>query len=225
MSFSVAGGAFSTPVAYASTAIVTLPSADGVYTVVVEVTDAYGNVIDSTQIVRLDRTGPSITASLPAPPAGNAGGYDVGAKLTLTFSAIDSGIGLGTISAKLDGTTTISSGTGNLDVDMLTAGAHTIVITSADALGNTSTFTLTFTIRPTAAGILAAINDGAARGWISASFKTSLVSQINTVIGANNVGPKLRGFISVVQGGTTTQITAAYKTLLLNWANDLLARS
>jgi hypothetical protein len=132
---------------------------------------------------------------------------------------------MGTISAKLDGTTTISSGTGNLDIDTLIAGAHTIVITSADALGNTSTFTLTFTIRPTATGILAAINDGAARGWISASFKTSLVSQINTVIGAPNPAPKIRGFISVVQGGTTSQITAAYKTLLLNWANDLLARS
>jgi len=53
----------------------------------------------------------------------------------------------------------------------------------------------------------------------------SLVTQIQNVIKApSNPAPKLRGFISVVQGATTSQITAAYTTLLLNWANDLLAR-
>lgn len=62
---------------------------------------------------------------------------------------------------------------------------------------------------------------------ISASYKATLVTQIQNVIsagGGNSAAPKLRGFISAVQSATTAQITPAYKTLLLNWANDLLGR-
>jgi hypothetical protein len=65
------------------------------------------------------------------------------------------------------------------------------------------------------------------RIWISASYKATLVTQIQNVIsagGGNAAAPKLRGFISAVQSATTAQITPAYKTLLLNWANDLLGR-
>ena len=59
------------------------------------------------------------------------------------------------------------------------------MITATDRLGNSSTLTLTFSIHPTAKGILAAINDGAARGFMTAAEKTTLVNAINTVIGAN----------------------------------------
>ena len=65
----------------------------------------------------------------------------------------------------------------------------------------------------------------AARGWITASFKPSLVTQIQNVIKERRTRRRSSAASSAcVQGGTTTQITAAYKTLLLNWANDLLAR-
>ena len=116
-----------------------------------------------------------------------------------------------------------------IDVDVLTAGAHTVTITARDNAGNVTTKAITFTIHPSAQGILNAVNDGAARGWISAAYKPTLVTQINNVIAAlgkgNSAATKLRGFISVVQSGTAAQITPAFQTLLLNWANDLLARS
>jgi hypothetical protein len=34
----------------------------------------------------------------------------------------------------------------------------------------------------------------------------------------------MRGFISQVQAATATDLNAAFKALLLNWANDALSR-
>jgi hypothetical protein len=139
----------------------------------------------------------------------------------LTWAASDLH-GIISSGAKIDGQT-ISSNT--IDLDSLTAGLHTVTVTATDAAGNLTTVTLTFTIRPTAKGILAAINDGFARGYMTAAEKTMLVNAINTVIGANNVGPKLRGFISQVQSSTAAQLNPLFQALLLSWANDLLSRS
>ena len=219
---SVNGGAtWSAWQAYTTALSVTLPSPDATYTVIVQVADKAGNIGQATQKVILDRTGPTLTPSLSA--ANNGTFYDVGAPITLTWAASDLN-GVQSVSASVEGQTISASG-GTIDVDILNSGDHMVTITAKDKAGNVTTKTITFTIHATAKGILNAINDGAARGWISASFKASLVTQINGVIGAPNPAPKIRGFISVVQGGTTSQITAAYKALLLNWANDLLARS
>ena len=221
MQFSIDGGAYSTLQTYASTANLTIPSVDGLHTISVKVFDMFGSPLVTTQTVLLDRAGPAITASLPTPPAA---GYDVGASIAITSAVTDAGIGVATTTIKLDGTTTITSG--SVDIDTLTAGSHTIVITSTDKLGNASSKTLTFKIVPTAVGIRNAINDGAARGWITAAFQATLLAAINNVVGASggSGATKLRGFISIVQGGTTAQLTAAYKALLLNWAADLLTR-
>jgi hypothetical protein len=207
---------------YAGSAALALPNVDGLYTISIEVWDMFGNALISTQTVLLDRAGPTITASLPTAPAV---GYDVGAQITLKTSVTDIGSGVATTTIKLDGVTTITSG--SIDVDTLAAGSHTLVITSTDRLGNVSSLTLTFSIHPTAKGILAAINDGAARGFMTAAEKTTLVNAINNVIGApgGSVSPKLRGFISQVQSAPAAQLTPAFQVLLLSWANDLLSRS
>jgi hypothetical protein len=223
MQFSIDGGAYSTLQTYASTANLTIPSVDGLHTISVKVFDMFSSPLVTTQTVLLDRAGPASTASLPTPTP-PAAGYDVGASIAITSAVTDAGIGVATTTIKLDGTTTITSG--SVDIDTLTAGSHTIVITSTDKLGNASSKTLTFKIVSTAVGIRNAINDGAARGWITAAFQATLVAAINNVVGASggSGATKLRGFISIVQGGTTAQITAAYKALLLNWAADLLTR-
>jgi hypothetical protein len=209
---------------YSSSAGATLPAPDGVYTVLVRVADRSGNTFTASRTVTLDRTGPALTATLSA--ANNGTFYDVGTPITVMWSATDTN-GIQMIGASIEGQTISSSG-GTIDVDVLVAGDHTITITAWDNAGNVTTKAFTFTIHPTAQGILNAVNDGAARGWISTAYKPTLVTQINNVIAAmgkgNSAATKLRGFISVVQSATTSQIAAAYKTLLLNWANDLLAR-
>jgi hypothetical protein len=210
---------------YASATSVTLPSPDGTYTVAVMVADKAGNTAFLTQRVILDRTGPTIAPAIG--PANNGAYYDVGTRISFTWIASDPN-GIASTSATIEGQTISGSG-GTIDVDVLTAGVHTVVITSKDRAGNSTTISLTFTIHPTAQGIINAINDGAARGWITASFAATLVSQMQQVIKAGNAAntrTKIKQFISTVQySGAPGAITAAFQALLLNWANDLLART
>ena len=104
-----------------------------------------------------------------------------------------------------------------------------MTITARDRAGNVSTKTITFTIHATAQGIRNAIVDAQTRGWVSAAFGSALLSQMDQVIKAGtatNTKAKLKQFISTVQFPYgTNPITPAFQTLLLNWANDLLARS
>jgi hypothetical protein len=87
----------------------------------------------------------------------------------------------------------------------------------------------TFTIHATPQGFLNAIGDGAARGWITASFASTLTTQMQQVVkalpgGSGNARAKLNQFISYLQNPPAGGITAAYRALMLNWANDLLSR-
>jgi hypothetical protein len=211
---------------YASGLSSTLPAPDGTYNVIVQVADKSGNIGQATQKVILDRTGPTLTPSLSA--ANNGTYYDVGTPITLSWSATDPN-GVATVSASIEGQTISSSG-GKIDVDVMTSGAHTVTITSSDRAGNVTTKTITFTIHAAPQGIINAINDGVARGWVTASFASTLVSQMQQVVKAAapntaNEKAKLQQFISTVQyPGKTNPMTTAFQTLLLNWANDLLAR-
>ena len=211
--------------AYAAATSATLPSPDGTYNVVVMVADKAGNTVFVTQRVILDRTGPTIKPTIGA--ANNGTSYDVGTKISFSWIASDLN-GVASSGATIEGQTISASG-GTIDVDVLTAGSHTVVVTAKDQAGNVTTTSLTFTIHPTAQGILKAISDGEARGWITASFAANLASQMQQVIKAAgnsaNVKTKLKQFITTVQYPPAGGITAAYQTLLLNWANDLLSRS
>jgi hypothetical protein len=128
---------------------------------------------------------------------------------------------------------TISASGGKIDVDLLTAGVHTVTLTAADLAGNLTTVSLTFTIKVTAPGLKAALADGLARGWVpgTAAFQATLTSQLQAVVDAaskpgngNTAAVRLRSFISTVTGATSAQITTAFRALLLSWSNDLLTR-
>jgi len=199
---------------------------DATHNVVVQVADKSGNYVLTSHQVVLDRTGPSLAPTLSAPNNGTS--YDVGTKITVTWTAADLN-GVHSTSGAIEGQTISASG-GTIDVDVLLAGSHTLTVTSTDNAGNVTTKTITFTIHPTAQGILNAINDGVARGWITASFGSTLVTQIQQVIKAAssssaNVRTKINQLISTLNYPPTGGITAAYQARMLNWANDLLSRT
>ncbi len=211
--------------AYAASYSATLPAPDGTYNVVVQVADRAGNYVKVSHAVILDRTGPTLAPALMQPNNGTS--YDVGTSITLTWTVADPN-GVASSSASIEGQTISASG-GTIDVDVLTAGSHTVTITAKDKAGNVTTTTITFTVHATPEGILKAIYDGYARGWVTAAFESTLVSQIQQVIKAEpnhaNMKAKLQQFISTVQyPGKTNPMTPAFQALLLNWANDLLAR-
>lgn len=72
--------------------------------------------------------------------------------------------------------------------------------------------------------LLPAVDDGAARGKITAATQSSLVSQIRSAIKGNSAHAKLPGIISTIQQQSGKTINADYAALLLGWANDLYAR-
>src|SRR5207302_736177 len=139
MSFSVNGGAYGTPVAYAPPATVPLPAIDRAHAASAKVTDNAGNSTVVTQTVKLDRTPPAISYTIAAPT--NAGSYDLGSNPTVTFGATDLN-GVASTSATLDASTSIASG-GAVNLYTLTAGSHTIAIKATDGAGNLATTTVT----------------------------------------------------------------------------------
>jgi hypothetical protein len=219
MALSTDGGttyAAATP--YAASATVTL-GADGLYTIAVRVTDVARNSRIVTQTIRLDRAGPTISAALPAPT--NNGSYDVGAKLTLTYSATDPDA-ISSLNVVLDSSITLVNGV--IDIDLLNAGSHTIVVTSTDGLGNVSSMTITFQIHATVNGLIKAVNDGAARGYITANEQANLNWFLSKAV-APQTKQRLSQFISEANYQSGKAINATYAAHLVNWAQDLYNRS
>jgi hypothetical protein len=218
MAISTNGGAtFGAWTAYASSATVWLANGDGLYTIVVEVSDLAGNTSAPYSLsVRLDTTGPTISASLSAPQ--NLVGYDGTADIAISASATDvSGIASTTLT--LDASVTVTGS--SIDIDTLTAGTHTLVVKSVDGLGNAATVTLTFQIHPTIAGIVAAVNDATSRGLITSAEKTTLLAILNST--GSTVTTRLNNFIAEVAKQSGKPITSAEATILTSWAKDDLS--
>jgi hypothetical protein len=226
MAFSTNGGStYGALQPYSNTASVVLPSADGSYSIAVKVFDAAGNSVVVTKSARLDRTGPTITSSITAPT--NAGSYDAGQLVTLTYGASDVD-NVASVGAKLDGVA-ITSGAA-FNTETLTAGPHSIVITATDVLGNTSMTTITIQVHATVAGLTTAVTDGVTRAQITSAAATQLNSYLSSAQAAltanNHTSAKtyLASFVTYAQAQSGTTINAAYAALLVAWANDLIAR-
>jgi hypothetical protein len=165
------------------------------------------------------RRGPAIAYTIGAPT--NNGSYDVGSKVGFTFSASDVD-GVASLTAKVDGTMNVTSGSG-IDVDSLASGAHTIVISATDNLGNVQSVTITFQVHATINGLINAVNDGYSRGFMTLAEKNALITQLESALKGNSARPKLDGFIKMTQGDTGIT-SSSFRSLLLNWTNDLLTR-
>ncbi len=211
------GTTYGAPFAYVASTTVTL-AADGLYTIAVKVTDVAGNAAVAMLPMRLDTTPPVITASLPSPTNGTF--YDVGQKITLTYGATD--VDNATTTVVLDAKTTIVGGV--IDIDTLTAGTHTIVVTATDALGNTSSKTITFTIHATINGLINAVNDGAARRLITSSEQSLLVWYLQKAL-TGSAKTRIGQFNWEGNYQSGKAINAAEAALLLSWGNDLYART
>jgi hypothetical protein len=220
------GSTYGAPQAYTTSTTATL-AADGVYTVAIQVTSNAGIVATFTKQVRLDRSGPSISYSMTSPT--NSGWYDVGQSVTLSYSASDVD-NISSATAVVDGTTSIASGVA-FNTESLTAGAHAVVITAKDGLGNVSTTTITIQVDTTVAGLTKAVNDGVTAARITSTTTSSqllsYLSSAQSALNANNhVSAKtyLASFVSLVQAQSGVTINAAYAALLVSWAQDLIGR-
>ncbi|MBK7862411.1 MAG: hypothetical protein IPJ65_28140 [Archangiaceae bacterium] len=111
-------------------------SAEGDHVLQVRAVDAAGNTATATVHLTLDFTPPAVTVN------GASDGQLARGPLTLTFSATDAHPG--TTSATLDGAPFATGGTVGLEA------AHTLVVSSTDAAGNSASKTVRFTLDSTA---------------------------------------------------------------------------
>jgi hypothetical protein len=211
------GATFGTAQAYSPNVTATL-GADGTYTIVVKATDISGNSTTYSVTVKLQTAGPTISASLSSPQSSI--GYDGTADITISASATDP-TGVTSISYKVDGTTTLTSNT--IDIDTLLAGTHTVVVTAVDGLGNSSSMTLTFQIHPTRSGINNAVVEGTNNGQITAVEEVKLQSILNNAL--NSLKTDLQNFITECQAQSGQSITVTEANILISWAQDLYNRS
>jgi hypothetical protein len=217
------GATWSDPTSYSALEAAALADLDGLYTVVVKVTDAAGNATFASLLVRLDRAGPQLTDSIA-----NGSSIDIGQVVTLTVGASDVD-GVKTVSVSLDSKVISSGTTVRINIDTLAAGNHTIVVSATDQLGNSTTLTVTFRVSATVTGLINAVNDGVAAGKITSSTN-AMMTKLQSAQAAVARGDKLSAmgllllFVNQVQTQAGKGIATDYANLLVGWANDLIAR-
>jgi hypothetical protein len=144
--------------------------------------------------------------------------------ITLNYSAMDTGCGVGSLTATMDGSPTLLDGhslasgqTINLLTEM-TLGDHTFTVTAADNVGGTSTASVTFSIIVTPASIEGDVTEFLASGAIKNSgLANSLLAKLNAAAAARARGQcstaanQYQSFIDelLAQSGNGVDATAA----------------
>jgi hypothetical protein len=223
---SSSGGALDLPLGTYRSEVTVALSAPGVYTITLLLFDITGDSLSVTETLRADGSGPVITESLTAPVNGVA--YDVGQMATFSYGVADA-TSTATVSATLDGSIPVPSGSSGPIDAIASAGSHTVVETATDKAGVTSTTTLTFQVHATVAGLISAVNDGVQMGNIAASDQQALLTPLQgaqTALGNNDfttAQSDLSALVSKVQSLSGAGIDASYASLLVGWIKDLQA--
>jgi len=207
-----------------------LSGSDGVYEIDYYSLDALNNEEDHHSFqVDLDATPPAITITQPS-----ATDYPHSAMITLDYTVGDgAGSGLATVLPTMDGATTlaghglVSGQTINLLTE-LSLGQHTFTVTAADNVGNTAAPSITFTIIVTPQSIQQDVGQFAAKGDISATATTSLLSKLRAAAAARARGDcttasnLYQAFINELNAQSGLSISATASTILVADAQYLM---
>jgi large repetitive protein len=206
---------------YTEAVAVTLPGGDGTKSVFAEVQDVAGNVGSGSDDILLDRTGPTIRITSPLQHA-----LDVSNVVQFEYTPTDVS-GVAVSDANLDANAIANDS--SIDAGLLLAGAHRIVITATDTLGNVSTETIAFTVRATISGVIYRVEEGLARGLIDTNTRTPLLAKLEAAQSSIERGARaaakgqLGAFCNQLRAHSGKNVDAALAARLANWAQDLSA--
>lgn len=198
---------------------------DGAYTVRAQAQDGCGTAgpADAETYV-LDATGPSVSISSPVDDAT----YTTNDTPSVTAMISDAGSGVDSSSATLDDAPIAIGGT--VDTFMLDPGPHTVTVTVTDALGNSTTTSVSFRVRATATSLVANVD----RAWsmrlitdpkVYKGLKDSLTSaQQSHAVGKHSTEwNQLAAFVNKVVAQLGQGIDATTGQRFIAFANDLIA--
>ncbi|HLY15207.1 MAG TPA: PxKF domain-containing protein [Candidatus Limnocylindrales bacterium] len=133
-------------------------STEGTTPVSASVTDVAGNTATASVSIKLDRTAPTISASVA--PVPNANGWDNGTSAKVTFTCTDTGSG-------------IASGACPAPITVSTEGVNPVTASVTDQAGNLATIAATVRLDHTAPTISAVVSPAPnASGWSNAASET-----------------------------------------------------
>jgi hypothetical protein len=223
MRFSMDGGATWTAwEAYATTKSLTLPSGDGLKTVLAQVSDAAGNVGSASDSIQLVSEPPKITIT---PLAG--GPCDLCVTYFLHYVVV-SQYGIVSVSATLDGKAIANGAV--IDTFYLNAGAHTIVVTATDVFGKISTQSMVFEIHPTIEGLICAVHRGVREGLIAPQQEQPLIAKLNAAIASRDRGNttsetnQLQAEVHDLQAQDAKKIQPLFDARMIGWVQDVIIR-
>jgi hypothetical protein len=178
----------------------------------------------------VDSTPPTITINGP-----QASSYSHSATITLNYGAIDTGSGVKSVTATMDGSSTLGGqalsdgATLNL-LTLLSLGSHTFTVTAVDNVGNTSTQSVVFTIVVTPDSIKADVNQFLASGAIkSQGLANSLLASLNAASDARTRGDcktasnNYQAFINQINAQSGKGITSQAASIMIGDAQYLIA--
>jgi hypothetical protein len=178
---------------YASPFVV---SAQGTTQITARARDRAGNVESPlpASLVAIDSFAPVATIASP-----EARDYLHSENVLVSFSAADSGSGVQSVSAALDGGAVQNSQSISLPTQSL--GPHTIEVFASDVAGNSASQSVSFQIVATIDSLIASVNIYAQQGKIAAANQRSLLAKLNDAKAAldrgntSSASAKLRDFI------------------------------
>jgi hypothetical protein len=203
---------------------------DGVYTLTYQ---ANGVCIEGpphgetqkTATFTLDKTPPAV--SVTSPTEGQS--LDVIDTVIASFSAMDTGVGLDTVSSTLDGAIVLNGSI--IDAFYLKAGDHHLIVTATDKLGNAGNVDRKFGVHATIAGLKAAFARGRTEALITIPKSDKSVEQkLDQAQDALNKGKpdQAKNHLGTVANKVAAQsghgIDAAFAQRYIGWVNDLIAR-
>ena len=167
-------------------------SGEGIHTIEYNAVDNAGNIETTKSFtVKIDKVVPSTSITTPQAD----GVYANNETLTIVFNASDNRFGSGLdrpAMATLDGTK-VSNGD-SFELMYLAPGTHTFKVSAMDNAGNTSSSTVTFTIRAVPASTIKVVGKLKATGEIYGSgaegFANSLTSSLDSVNSSITKGNK-----------------------------------
>jgi len=173
---------------------------------------------------------PNITITQPTSTQ-----YVHSSTLTLNYSATDTGCGVGSVTATMDGSPTLPDGhslasgqTINLLTEM-TLGDHTFTVTASDNVGGTSTASVTFSIIVTAASIEDDVNQFLASGAIkNTGLANSLLAKLQAGAAARDRGQcstasnQYQSFINALQAQSGNGVDATAAAIMIADAQYLI---
>jgi microsomal dipeptidase-like Zn-dependent dipeptidase len=171
---------------------------------------------------RIDRKDPVVTIAEPtASVLAHAG------TLTLSYAATDDGSGLSSVTATLDGQSTLAghglaSGQAIDVLSELTVGEHTLAVAATDALGHAATTSVTFRVVATAGSLRGAVTRLFDMGDIEkAGIARALIAKLDAADAARaagdcaNAAVHYQSFASLVSAQTPVHISPAASAILL----------